>query len=90
MKAITKLTTIVLSSLLVLLGFGGCKSSKKAAQLRAEELERLRSLQEQDSLQRLRQEQQELEFRKRQERDREPKRLLYGPPTMRYVKDLDK
>ncbi len=30
MKQITKLSTWILSSLLVLLGFGGCKSSKKA------------------------------------------------------------
>jgi len=88
MKAINKLTTVVLSSLLVVLGFGGCKSAKKAAQIRAEELERQRLLQEQDSLERLRQAQEELDFRKRQER--EPMRLLYGPPTMRYVKDLDK
>lgn len=31
MKKITKLSTMVLSALLVLLGFGGCKSVKKAS-----------------------------------------------------------
>ncbi|MCR5180944.1 MAG: hypothetical protein K6C30_06995 [Bacteroidaceae bacterium] len=31
MKKITRLITVVLSSMLVLLGFGGCKSVKKAA-----------------------------------------------------------
>ena len=31
MKRITKLSTVVLSGLLVLLGFGGCKSAKRAA-----------------------------------------------------------
>ena len=90
MKAITKLTSVVLSSLLVLLGFGGCKSSKKAAQLQAEELERQRLMQQEDSLELLRRQQEELNFRKRQERDNEPMRLLYGPPTMRYVKDINK
>lgn len=30
MRPLTKLSTWILSSLLVLLGFGGCKSSKKA------------------------------------------------------------
>lgn len=30
MKRITRISTWILSSLLVLLGFGGCKSSKKA------------------------------------------------------------
>ena len=31
MKRITKLSTMILSGLLVLLGFGGCKSVKKAS-----------------------------------------------------------
>lgn len=31
MNRITRLTTMALSGLLVLLGFGGCRSSKKAA-----------------------------------------------------------
>ena len=49
MKPFTKLTTAILSSLLLLLGFGGCKSSKKAAknaeeQQLAEEIARIDSI----------------------------------------------
>ena len=48
MKTMTRLTTAFLGSLLVLLGFGGCRSSKRAAQkageaLAAEEIARMDS-----------------------------------------------
>lgn len=94
MKLITRLIVPILSGALILLGFGGCKSAKKAA-ARAEEQaeeqareqaerERLREMERQDSIQRAE------EIRRRTRPDNEPIRVLYGPPPSSYLKNIDK
>jgi len=73
MKKITKLSTIFLSSLLVLLGFGGCKSGKRAAK------EESQAAKDSSSVTNMRE-------RPVQLRPDDPSRMrvLYGPPPVRY------
>ena len=73
MKRITKLSTLLLSSLLVLLGFGGCKSVKKASK---------------DENQAGKDTVNIIDVKDRPIRPDDPSRmrLLYGPPPSRYRK----
>jgi len=80
MKAITRVTTALLSGLLILLGFGGCRSSKRAAQKAAEEAEQARL----DSIQKAQQQPQSIIGKD----DPTRIRVLYGPPPARYRKDI--
>ena len=85
MKPITRFTTALLSGLLLLLGFGGCQSSRRAARKAAEKAEQEEQAR-QDSI------------NKAYGPDRpilkpdDPGRIrvLYGPPPTRFRKNLDK
>lgn len=73
MKKITKLSTVILSSLLVLLGFGGCKSGKRAAKEESQAAKDSSSVTN-------------IPGRHIQIRPDDPTRMrvLYGPPPSRY------
>ena len=81
MKPITRLTTAMLSGLLIILGFGSCRSSKRAAAKAAEEA-RIAEEARQDSLRRA----------KQQPiigpNDPTRVRVLYAPPPARYRQDI--
>ena len=83
MRPITRLTTAFLSGLLILLGFGGCRSSKRAAE-KAAEAARAADEARLDSLRRIQQRPQPFV------RPDDPTRIrvLYGPPPARYRKDI--
>ncbi len=92
MKAITKVTTLLLSSLLALLGFGGCRSAKKAQREMEAEQHRMDSiaradLERQEQEEALRQRQKEIERQRARENEI---RVLYGPPPSRFIKNIDK
>lgn len=76
MNKITRLTTIVLSSLLVLLGFGGCKSSKKATKD-----------ENQSTTDSVRVTDQPIHVRPD---DPTRIRVLYGPPPARFRQNIEK
>ena len=92
MKAITQVTTLLLSSLLALLGFGGCRSAKKAQREMEAEQQRMDSIaraawERQEQEKAMRQRQKEIEERRARGNEI---RVLYGPPPSRYIKDIDK
>lgn len=77
MKPITRITISLLSAVLVLLGFGACKSSRKAAKGKDKEVEIIR-----DTIRAL----------PWPEVTRDPtvRKVVYGPPPSRYRNDISK
>lgn len=80
MKTITRVTTALLSGLLLILGFGGCRSSKRAAEKAQRDSEQAR----QDSIDRSNNPVTPIV------RPDDPRRvrLLYGAPPVRYRNDI--
>ncbi len=85
MKPITRLTTALLSGLLLLFGFGSCRSAKRATARSAEEAEQRRLAAQRDSIEKA-------QGTAPVVKPTDPGRImiLYGPPPARYRKDLDK
>lgn len=85
MKTMTRLTTAFLGGLLVLLGFGGCRSSKRAAKegLAAEEIARMDS-----AVNAMRPQIPRIETPSKEDPSRI--RLLYGVPPTRFQDRINK
>ena len=83
MQHISRLTTAILSTLLVMLGFGSCRSTKKTIQ-KAEEAALAEEAARTDSIRRARQNAMPIV----RPDDSSQKRVLYGPPPSRFRQDL--